>query len=74
MPTVVGVRFRKAGKIYYFDPGDLELNPGQNIIVETSRGLEFGEVIQGNKEISTLETVPIKPVKRVAVGRLQAAC
>ncbi len=69
MPTVVGVRFRKAGKIYYFDPGDLELNPGQNIIVETSRGLEFGEVIQGNKEISTLETVPpLKPVKRVAVA------
>lgn len=54
MPEVVGVRFRRAGKIYYFDPGTLELKPGQDVIVETSRGLEFGEVVQENKEVGKL--------------------
>ncbi len=67
MPKVIGVRFRRAGKIYYFDPGDLELDTGQDVIVETSRGLEFGEVVQPNKEVSDEEIVPpLRPVRRVA--------
>ncbi len=67
MPKVVGVRFRKAGKIYYFDPGFLELKAGQDVIVETSRGLELGEVIQGAKEVNKSEIVPpLKPVRRLA--------
>ena len=44
MPTVVGIRFKKAGKIYYFDPLDLEIVKGSRVIVETARGVECGEV------------------------------
>lgn len=67
MPEVVGVRFRRAGKVYYFDPGTLELKPGQDVIVETSRGLEFGEVVQENKEVGAEEVVPpLRLVRRVA--------
>ena len=51
MKKVVGVRFKKAGKIYYFAPGDLEIYKGDYVIVETSRGLECGEVAQGIHEI-----------------------
>ena len=57
LPKVIGVRFRRAGKIYYFDPGHLELDTGQDVIVETSRGLEFGEVVQPNKDVSDEEIV-----------------
>ncbi len=67
MPKVVGVRFRRAGKIYYFDPGSLELRQGQDLIVETSRGLEFGEVVLENKEVSEDEIIaPLRVVRRVA--------
>lgn len=67
MPKVIGVRFRRAGKIYYFDPGNLELDTGQDVIVETSRGLEFGEVVQPNKDVSDEEIVPpLRLVRRVA--------
>lgn len=67
MPEVVGVRFRRAGRIYYFDPGTLELKPGQEVIVETSRGLEFGEIVQENKDIEEKELVsPLRLVRRVA--------
>lgn len=67
MPKVVGVRFRRAGKIYYFAPGNLEMEIGDDIIVETSRGLEIGEVVQETKEVSEKEIVsPLKPVQRKA--------
>ncbi|MFW6256809.1 MAG: PSP1 domain-containing protein [Bacillota bacterium] len=67
MHTVVGVSFKDAGKIYYFDPGDIELETGDNVIVETSRGMEFGEVILARKEVSDDELVaPLKEVKRRA--------
>ncbi|MGQ9779600.1 MAG: PSP1 domain-containing protein [Bacillota bacterium] len=67
MPKVVGVRFKQAGKIYYFDPGELELGPGKQVIVETARGLEFGQVIVGPKEVPEEEiTPPLKKVLRVA--------
>ena len=45
MIMVIGVRFRSAGKIYYFDPDGLEYKQGQHVIVETARGVEYGEVI-----------------------------
>ncbi len=64
---VVGIRFKKAGKIYFFDPGDLELHPGDDAIVETTRGIEYGKVIQGIKEVAEEEVVaPLKKVLRVA--------
>lgn len=52
MVKVVGVRFKEAGKIYYFTYGDLLLTPGDKVIVETIRGLEFGEVVVGPKEVA----------------------
>lgn len=64
---VVGVRFKKAGKIYYFDPGDLELKADQNVIVETARGIEYGEVVLGPREVAEEEVVaPLKQVMRIA--------
>ena len=48
MVTVIGVRFKTAGKVYYFDPGNYELNVGDNVIVETARGTEFGEISMAN--------------------------
>ena len=67
MSMVVGVSFKKAGKIYYFNPGDIELKRGDNVIVETARGIEFGEVVLGEKEVSDDELVaPLKEVKRKA--------
>lgn len=47
MTTVIGVRFKKAGKVYYFDPTDVWPQPGDQVVVETSRGIELGEVIAG---------------------------
>ena len=52
MATVVGVRFREIGKIYTFTPGELTLRRGDHVIVETSKGVEYGTVILGNYEIS----------------------
>ncbi|GIM30028.1 stage 0 sporulation protein [Clostridium polyendosporum] len=67
MIKVVGVRFKKAGKIYYFDPNSIDINKGQSVIVETARGVEFGECVIGIKEISEQEIVaPLKSVLRVA--------
>jgi cell fate regulator YaaT (PSP1 superfamily) len=67
MVKVVGVRFKKAGKIYYFDPADNQINKGDSVIVETARGIEFGECVIGPKEISEEEMVaPLKSVLRKA--------
>lgn len=67
MFTVVGVRFKKAGKIYYFEPGQLVLNPGMHVIVETARGIEYGETVIGPKIVSEEEIVaPLKKVLRIA--------
>ncbi|MDL2238172.1 stage 0 sporulation family protein [Christensenellaceae bacterium OttesenSCG-928-K19] len=51
MKTIIGVRFSEVGKVYYFDPGQLELTIGDNVIVETARGVEFGEVALGPKNV-----------------------
>ena len=66
---VVGVRFQRAGKIYYFNPGNLELAIGDNVIVETSRGIEFGYLVMGLKEIDEAELLsPLKPIVRKATA------
>ena len=67
MIKVVGVRFRTAGKIYYFDPQKLPINKGDHVIVETARGVEYGTVVGGIKEVTDDEVMqPLKPVLRVA--------
>ena len=67
MVKVVGIRFRNAGKIYYFGPGDLELQAGMHAIVETARGVEIGTVITGPREVSEESVIqPLKPVIRIA--------
>lgn len=64
---VVGVRFKKAGKIYYFDPNELDLKPMDHVIVETVRGIEYGEVIVAPKEVPEDDIVsPLKKVIRKA--------
>ena len=65
MLTIVGVRFKKAGKIYYFLPEQLELSVGDGVIVETARGVEYGTVVIGPKEVFEDTVVaPVKPVIR----------
>jgi len=67
MATVIGVRFKKAGKVYYFDPCDFWPKPGQNVIVETARGIEFGEVVTGARSVNDQQIVaPLKKVVRIA--------
>lgn len=67
MYQVVGVRFKKAGKIYYFDPGELPIEKDQFVIVETSRGIEYGKVVTPIKEVGEADVVlPLKKVLRVA--------
>ena len=67
MASVIGVRFRNAGKLYYFDPGQFWPTAGDAVIVETVRGMEYGEVVTGVREISDdLITPPLKPVIRIA--------
>ena len=67
MINVIGVRFKKAGKIYYFDPSDLDIKKGNFVVVETARGIEFGECVIGIKEIPETDIVaPLKSVIRVA--------
>ena len=67
MITVVGIRFKKAGKIYYFNPGSLDIKKGDNAIVETIRGIEFGECVIGPKSIQEENIVsPLKDVIRKA--------
>ena len=67
--TVVGVRFKKAGKIYYFDPENREYSYGQNVIVETSRGMEFGTVVIPNRDVDEKEVfLPLKPITRPATS------
>lgn len=67
MVSILGVRFKNAGKIYYFDPQGVDANRGDNVVVETSRGIEYGEVIHGIKEVEdSVITKPLKGVLRIA--------
>ncbi len=67
MINVIGVKFRSAGKIYYFDPKDLPIEEGQNVIVETARGIEFGHVYIAPREVDDSKVIqPLKAVIRIA--------
>jgi cell fate regulator YaaT (PSP1 superfamily) len=67
---VVGVRFKKAGKIYYFDPDQLPIEKDSHVIVETARGIEYGKVVIGKKTVAETDVVlPLKKVIRVADER-----
>lgn len=64
---VIGVRFRKAGKIYFFDPAGLKVEQGNNVIVETARGVEYGSVVIGPRDVEESKIVqPLKAVIRIA--------
>ena len=64
---VIGVRFKSAGKMYYFSPSGLDIKAGDHVIVETSRGMEYGEVVMGKRTIETEQfKKPVKDVVRIA--------
>lgn len=73
MTTVIGVRFRTAGKIYYFDPAGMQIKRGTMVIVETARGIEYGFVVLGNRQVEESKVVlPLKPVIRMATQEDEA--
>ena len=70
MVKVIGIKFRNAGKVYYFDPENLDIHEGDGVIVETARGLEFGSAVAEPKEVEESEIVaPLKKVIRIANSR-----
>ncbi|NCB30201.1 MAG: stage 0 sporulation protein [Clostridia bacterium] len=70
MKTVIGVKFRGGSKVYFFDPGDLPIQEGDGVIVETARGVECGDVAQGPHEVEESQIfVPLKAVERIATPR-----
>ena len=70
MTTVIGVRFRTAGKIYYFSPKDTQFKKGDHVIVETARGIEFGTVVGAPREVEDDKVIqPLKPVLRIATPK-----
>lgn len=70
MIKVIGVRFRTAGKIYFFDPLKFEIKKGDNVIVETARGIEFGTVVSDIREVEEDKVIqPLKPVLRIATQK-----
>lgn len=70
MTTIIGVRFRNVGKVYYFSPKDLEICVGDHVIVETARGVEYGHVVLGPKEVEDDKVIqPLKEVIRVATPK-----
>jgi cell fate regulator YaaT (PSP1 superfamily) len=70
MRVVTGVRFKRPGKIYYFDPANLQIEKGMNVIVDTSMGEEYGEVVISRKEVDDSEvTEPLKKVIRIATEK-----
>lgn len=67
MILIIGVRFRKSGKVYYFDPAGLSIDKGNHVIVETARGIEYGTVVLGPRNIDDEKVIqPLKPVIRIA--------
>lgn len=71
MYDVVGVRFKKAGKIYYFDPGDLSIQKGDFVIVETVRGVEYGKVVIARKQVDEHDVVlPLKKSFELQIKRI----
>jgi cell fate regulator YaaT (PSP1 superfamily) len=69
MVNVIGVRFRRAGKVYYFDPAGYDIKQGDNVIVETARGIEYGSVVLGSRYVEDDKIIqPLKPVIRQATA------
>ena len=69
MIKVIGVRFRQAGKVYFFDPMNMKIEKGQHVIVKTARGVEYGNVVLGIREVEDDKVVlPLKPVIRIATA------
>jgi cell fate regulator YaaT (PSP1 superfamily) len=67
MAKIIGVRFRSAGKVYFFDPKDFDINAGEHVIVETARGIEYGAVVIGPREVDDSKVVqPLKDVIRIS--------
>ena len=75
MKKVISVRFKENGKSYYFDPAGADIKTGEYVIVETARGVECGEVVQGVREIADA-AVPkaLKPITRMAAAWISAGC
>lgn len=70
MAEIIGVRFKSVGKVYYFSPNGAEIKIGDNVIVETARGVECGEVVLSNREVEDGElAAPLKPVIRIATEK-----
>ena len=70
MVKIIGVRFRNVGKIYYFNPKSFQMKPGDHVIVETARGVEYGTVVLGPKEVEDKQVVqPLKDVIRMATQK-----
>ena len=73
MTKIVGIRFRNVGKIYYFDPKNYKMQVGDHVIVETARGIEYGYVVLGNREVDETKVIPpLKPVIRMATDEDRA--
>ena len=67
MTEIIGVRFKSGGKQYYFDPKGIQVEPGQGVIVETAKGIEYGECLKGNTMVEDEAVVaPLRPMLRVA--------
>ena len=67
MTTIISVKFRPSGKRYYFSPGELSIKTGDHVIVETARGIEYGQVVAGNAEVEDDKVVqPLKGIIRLA--------
>ena len=70
MVKIIGVRFRNVGKIYYFNPKDFDISQGMHVIVETARGVEYGQVVLSPKEVEDTEVIqPLKDVIRIATTK-----
>ena len=70
MADIVGVRFKRAGKVYYFAPADIELEVNDYVVVETTRGIELGQVVIAPGQVLTSEVdKPLKPIVRKAEPR-----
>ena len=75
MKKVISVRFKENGKSYYFDPAGADIKTGEYVIVETARGIECGEVVQGVKEIAdSAVSKALKPITRMADSVISAGC
>ena len=69
MTEIIAVRFKSGGKQYYFSPNGLTFQPGQGVVVETSRGMELGECVEGNRMVDEMELLaPLRPVVRAATA------